>query len=279
MLDCTTAYDLVFWFPAGDRAVGRSLRDAGEFSRVELDFIRACLEPDPTGRMIDVGANIGSICLPIAKAFPRVAVHAFEPHLPVQQVLATNCTINRLINVQILPWAVGDQVGMVQFPLLTLRHLANFGMVGRDTKSSGTIPTFQCRLDDLGFQDTRVIKIDVEGHDLGVLKGAVSLIRQQHPVVLFEGKPGEATSSAITLLRDLGYECYWLYVPFVTALNAKCLPVDTKTSWEGDINIVAVPKDRQPAWTLPRIGAPEEDWRSRTTELGYLQPYRNRAAE
>lgn len=69
LLDVTRAFDLDFRFPASDTIVGPTLRTYGEFSRVELDILLhlAC---DPTGVMVDAGANIGSLALPFARARP-----------------------------------------------------------------------------------------------------------------------------------------------------------------------------------------------------------------
>jgi len=70
-LDVTRAYDLDFRFPASDTVVGATLRTFGEFSRVELDVLLH-LAPQPSGVMIDAGANIGSLALPFAtRTAPR----------------------------------------------------------------------------------------------------------------------------------------------------------------------------------------------------------------
>ncbi|MFM2043658.1 MAG: hypothetical protein RLY86_2234 [Pseudomonadota bacterium] len=273
MLDCTSAYGLTFWFPAGDRAVGQSLRDAGEFSRVELEFIVETLGLDPAGVVIDVGANLGSVCLPIAARFPSLRVLAFEPNLPIHGLLAANATGNRLTNVEVFPWAVGAAFSVVNFPAMGLGADANFGAVGLDTVTAGTVPVLMVPLDRLGLTGVGLIKIDVEGFDLDVLMGARDLLAGQRPTVVFEGKPGPNTTQAVTLMRDLGYRCYWLYVPFVTARNAKRSPVHLN-AWRGDMNIVAVPADRTPVWSLPEIGAADEDWRGRIAEMSYLDRYR-----
>ena len=67
MLDITRAYGLDFLFPKNDMVIGASLRQYGEFARPEVELIVEHMGSGPEGSCyIDVGANIGSIALPVA---------------------------------------------------------------------------------------------------------------------------------------------------------------------------------------------------------------------
>jgi tRNA G46 methylase TrmB len=98
------AYGLTFRFPALDTAVGASLRDHGEFARPEIDFISAAC----AGDLIDVGANIGAICLPFARDNPSSQVVAIEAHPGVAALLRWNVTANDLTNVTVLDAVAGE---------------------------------------------------------------------------------------------------------------------------------------------------------------------------
>ena len=101
------AYGLTFRFPALDTTVGAFLRDRGEFARAELDFITECC----TGTLIDVGANIGAICLPFARARPSSAVIAIEAQPAIADLLKRNATANHLSNVTVLQAVAGETAG------------------------------------------------------------------------------------------------------------------------------------------------------------------------
>ncbi|HYC02726.1 MAG TPA: FkbM family methyltransferase [Azospirillaceae bacterium] len=273
MLDITSAYGLNFWFPSHDSAVGRCLREAGEFARAELDFIVDSLKAAPSGAFLDVGANIGSIGLPAARSLPRTTVWAFEPNPGVFQLLAANTVQNRLGNVVLRQCCVGAQAGVVRFPAPPLDRPLNFGAVGLGDQSKETVPCLMVTLDELAVPDVRFIKIDCEGFDLEVIQGARRTIAEQRPTLLFEGKPGAKTQAAITLLTELGYRCHWFYAPFVSGNNAKGVTVDVG-NWAGDINVVAVPMGSATAWPLPAVTAPDEDWKLRSQDFGYLARYK-----
>lgn len=271
MFDCTIAYGLKFLIPQLDRAVGDCLRKAGEFARAEVEFIVDSLSQTENPLFLDVGANIGAISLPVAGKLPSVNIVAFEPNLPVYGLLNANVVGNQLENVICYPWAVGKDKGVVDFPFVPLGASLNFGGVGFSTDGFARCPTVMVRLDDLDLRKIDFLKIDVEGFDLDVLSGARKLLDRDKPTLIFEGKVGENTTKAIELVQDLGFDCYWFYTPFLLPTNMKRFPVDMK-NWIGDMNVVAVPAHSRPAWPLPKINSPDEDWRGRRDLVGHLAP-------
>jgi FkbM family methyltransferase len=267
MLDCTRAQGLTFWFPAGDEVVGRSLRDAGEFARIEVELFARALAGTAPGTILDIGANIGAVGLPIAARLPAQQVVCFEPNLSILQLLCTNITVNGLENASARPWAVGAAGQLVQFPHPDLAAVGNFGSLGLDSAARRHAPTLMLPIDELALTDVRGIKIDLQGHDLEALKGAAKTIARDRPLVLFEALPAPANAEAIALMSGMGYRCHWLFAPFVLPGNAKGLAV-SDTSLSGDANVVATPPGMTPPWPLPAIARPDEDWRSRMEELG-----------
>lgn len=128
MLDRAEAYGLDFMFPAGDTAVGRSLKVSGEFARVELDFLLD--HAGERGAFIDVGANIGAICLPFARRRPGWQVAAIEAQRPLSGVLAANALNNGLTQVAVFHAAAGATPGLANFPVVALDSQGNFGAIG-----------------------------------------------------------------------------------------------------------------------------------------------------
>jgi FkbM family methyltransferase len=134
----------------------------------------------PEGRAaVDVGAWLG----PWTRALSRRAshVHAFEP----QPRLAAHLAKVVAANVTVHEAAVGAEAGSAL--------LAVDDGPGRDAlahlvpePSAAALTVRQVRLDDLDLDDVGFVKIDVEGHELGVLQGAEALLRRCRPSLLVE---------------------------------------------------------------------------------------------
>ena len=147
-LDVTRAYDLDFRFPASDTVVGATLRTFGEFSRVELDVLLH-LAPQPSGVMIDAGANIGSLALPFAKARPGWRVMAYEAQRWISHLLAANAVANDLLNVEPIHAALGPVEGLTDFPMAALDASLNFGGLGFGSPGVSNERVRVTRLDDI----------------------------------------------------------------------------------------------------------------------------------
>jgi FkbM family methyltransferase len=143
---------------------------------------------------LDVGAHAGRHCIPMAnQVFPTGRVYAFEP-LPVCRAnLAeevSRCYPELADLLTILPYAVGAQTGEADFyvarddlPYSGLRPRVYLGPT-----RLARLPVQVKRLDDLflSLPSLRFIKLDVEGGEYHVLKGAVGCLRKFRPVVVFE---------------------------------------------------------------------------------------------
>jgi FkbM family methyltransferase len=270
MLDSTIAYGLTFLFPAGDNAVGASLRMNGEFARVELDLFVELAQG--SGTMIDVGANIGSIALPFASLQPSWRVIAIEAHRGLSGVLHANTLNNRLYNVEVMHAAAGGHRALVDFPATSLLEKANFGELGFSTDTEAKETTLMLPLDDVAPADTRLVKIDVEGFEPEVLKGAEAMIRSQAAVWLVEAtiQHPQAAAQTIRTFQEAGYGVHWLYAPFATPNSPKGPPAEPG---RGDANIVALPPGFPNPWNLAVVGAADEKRPSAISAYPYLAQY------
>ena len=210
MLEVTEAYGLTLLYPRGDDAVGASLREHGEFARPESDLIGDYLAGTP-GTFIDVGANIGAIALPVAARHPECRVLAFEAHGGLAGVLAANAYGNRLFNVEPIHAAVGSAAGLVSFPSPRLGSVGNFGALGFGMSNPPRPAQVRmCALDEAAPADVRFIKVDVEGFEPEVLKGASELIAARKAAWLLEAGPANRAQVHATaaLMRDAGYRLF-----------------------------------------------------------------------
>ena len=138
----------------------------------------------PGSTIIDAGAFVGIHAISWAHKIDGRVI-AFEPVSASYQVLIKN-KINHKVSDEKLkcyPMALGQDNQDCHIVDDTLRsHIAL-------AKASNTEPTEMRTLDSFDFDDVSVIKLDVEGYELAVLKGAQQLIARCMPVVIFEHKP------------------------------------------------------------------------------------------
>ncbi|MEX5637539.1 FkbM family methyltransferase [Parafrankia sp. FMc2] len=161
----------------------------------------------------DVGANIGVYTLWAAGLVHDVGeVHAFEPVPRTMAVLRALVGQNRLQNVRPSPVAVGSAVGNVG--LQTTRNASGLAHVVDDAVPDVT--TAMTTLDTYSTENRvpALIKIDVEGFELDVLRGAEELLRTSRPAILLEVVPshlarrGTNSKELVGFLRELNYTIY-----------------------------------------------------------------------
>lgn len=163
------------------------------FERHELDFVLSMLGPGMT--FIDVGANVGIFSIPAAQKVQNGQVFAFEPSHWTHQRLVKNAEINKLTNVHAVCSAVGDYNGeaVLQINVPGKDGLNTIGkpshwdsdVVAEERVPITTLDDF-VRLNAVSHVD--VIKIDTEGAELLVLRGARDLLAKPNaPLILYEG--------------------------------------------------------------------------------------------
>lgn len=152
--------------------------------------------------VFDVGANVGDWSLAILGFCPTAHVHAFEPALEAYKTLASrvagpNVTLNRL--------GVGASPDVLPFYEYGVSALSSFHNYGdREPRNVYVVEVCTladyCRVHQVGYID--LLKVDTEGHDFWVLKGAEPLLREQRvPVIQFEYGPANINSRVF--LRDI----------------------------------------------------------------------------
>lgn len=157
---------------------------------------------------VDVGANIGEYTWLLAKLTPYV--HAFEPSKELAQLLARASPQNVIVhNI-----ALSDHAGSALLRTPVDNDRKSYGLasletlIGYSKLLSETVTI--ARLDDVVHDDIGFIKIDVEGHEMPVLRGATELISRCRPTMLIEceerHRPG-ATAELFEFFKPLNYVC------------------------------------------------------------------------
>jgi len=169
------------------RFIYRALRARFRDQTAELKAIRAHVRPGDT--VCDVGANKGSYLFWLSRWCPGGLVVAFEPQPLLLDYLTTVRDSLKLGNVRIEPRAAFSSSGtmdlFVPFDRAPGASLNRRILEGDDCK---TIAVKTVALDDYFApgQKIALLKIDVEGAELDVLKGAERILRESAPLLVFE---------------------------------------------------------------------------------------------
>lgn len=156
--------------------------------------------------VLDIGANIGNHSLFLA-AVAQCQVHAFEPNAALCDALNESVRRNGFSSrVTVHRVGVGSEPGKARFANISDSNLGGQSLTfeGADPGEIEVIP-----LDDLSFEKPiRAMKIDVEGMELAVLKGAAELIARDHPSLYVECQAEEDFDAIQSWLAPYGYS-YW----------------------------------------------------------------------
>ncbi|TDH60168.1 FkbM family methyltransferase [Dankookia rubra] len=180
----------------------------------ELGFHRTLHRP---GTLLDVGAHDGAFTLPFA-GLPGSRVLAFEP-LP-SAFARLQAAAGALPNVTLRPEALGDAEGEITLTLPVLDGVPQeqwastakgyAGLDARVTEQRHAVPLR--RLDGFGLADLTAVKLDAEGGEYEVLRGARDTLRRCRPVLSIEieerHRPG-STWAVPAFLDALGYDGFW----------------------------------------------------------------------
>jgi FkbM family methyltransferase len=177
---------------------------------------------DKSAAALDVGANLGVYTYFASKYASQV--YAFEPVPEIAAQLRHSAPGN----VTVLPLAASDKAGI--FTLYVPRK-GRVAVSTRATLEATANPGFEAdpieiqtqMIDDLGFENVGFMKIDVEGHEQAVLRGARNLIASSRPTVLIESEErhGKGVVSATKAFFDeLGYDGFFLQAGRLRPMDA-----------------------------------------------------------
>jgi FkbM family methyltransferase len=205
--------ELELYVPAGDAAIGSRMLRRGAYQPHLTGLLRKVLAPGMT--FVDVGANIGYFSLLAARLVGETgAVVAIEPGERNGVLLHGSVVRNRLRNVTLHPYAVSDRrETLVYLPQGSNGTVAGLAGAGEVPPGARLVPA--TTLDDLvaGLDRVDVVKIDVEGAEGRVLRGAAATVARHRPLVVSEFSPllleavsGVAGDAYLSHLLERGYE-------------------------------------------------------------------------
>jgi FkbM family methyltransferase len=182
--------------------IGHHVNLYGRYEKDDLELISKYLnfKLSDTSVMFDIGANIGNHSLYFSSYFNKV--HSFEPNPRTFELLSHNAKLVSNIECHNIALSSKDD-------LLNMQIERNNWGASKISKE-GTVKINAFKLDNLGIDcsSLKLLKIDVEGHELEVLLGSETILQTFYPIILFEQNPeffSSGSSQCIDYLRQIGY--------------------------------------------------------------------------
>jgi len=227
-----------------DEYLGKRVWLSGEYEPPVMDCMKALLKPGDT--VLDIGANQGLLTLYAATLVQRGGrVVACEPVPLIREKLERNLKLNPKLPVEVWPLAMSDAEGVLEMHVGPDQHLGVSSM--RPLPDARTVSIQTARLDDRWPDDRpiQLMKIDVEGAEMKVLRGAARTIARCRPVIILEltdsflRELGDSAEALRDLLREWGYGLHVVTHEGVTRLPEAFGP-------GSQFNVVAMPDDAPP---------------------------------
>ena len=233
--------------------IGKCFDLYGQYSESEVAMMRGFLREGST--VIDVGANIGDLTLPLARIVGESGrVYAIESHPYNINILAANLALNGIRNTRSINAFVA-----------TSDQADTGGDWGKFAYVSEHWSTTFIALDSLDLAACDLIKVDVDGKELDVLRSGEMQIERFRPVLYFENDVRDASQELLFYaMEKLGYDLYWHPAPIFDQDNFFGNPVN---HWAPkaytSMMVLGVPAERKTAVPqLSRIADSHEWWPS-----------------
>jgi FkbM family methyltransferase len=236
---------LVFPLRPGDQ-MSREVYVSGTYEPNMLCVLRKLAQPGDT--FIDVGGNAGLVSLAAACWIGREGrVHVFEPSTREYRRLLDTIARNRLDRVSAHPVALGTRHGTGALNVASGPHtgLNTFGShfpysgISVETTEQVDVRTLDEVVEQEAIGRIAAIKIDVEGMELDVLRGAQAVLARDRPALVIEVLEsaleacGATVEALDALLKSSGYTLWGIRE------NAGLRPLQSLRESLGD-NVVAL---------------------------------------
>lgn len=211
------AFDLLYHCPSLAEPIVRGIVRDGLYE--PATHAALCAHLPPQGVFLDIGANIGALCLPVARARPDCRVYAIEASPTIAANLSRNIATNSQANVIAFNMFIGATDGATTEFYNAPSEKFGMGSAGAQFGAEATVlpvRTIDAMLAEGKLPPPDVIKLDIEGAEYLALKGGESLLSSPRPprAVIFEfadwaeRRLGLAIGASQTFLMERGYRLY-----------------------------------------------------------------------
>lgn len=198
--------------------VGRAIHFLGRYELNETDYFSLAIKEDDI--CFDVGGNVGYFSMLMADKARKGAVHVFEPIKLNASLLDASVALNQFTNVTVNQCAVGARTGTVNFAQSAdsaYSSMEDTHCKPLDRNVTVPLTTLDAYMSEHGVPRIDVMKVDVEGAEFEVIKGAAGVFESpdRPRVVMLElyGKWLERFNATVhdvlTAMRGYGYQPFY----------------------------------------------------------------------
>jgi FkbM family methyltransferase len=244
-----------------DTFIGKSYRLQGEWAEEELSLLSQLVTP--LNVFIDVGANIGSHTVPLSRIADKT--YAIEPERDnfrllnanlilndCWTVIAKNCAATEVRSHLVLMGPERDQEG--NFGVFKTSEMV---LPGKSYQKVIGLPLTDI-VDMEDIPAVGLIKIDVEGHELAVIKGAGKILDMAKPVLYVEANNNETNPALFRAIQDAGYTIQWHFSPYWNPNNYMGAG-NVFPNHRADVNVLCVHRSSDLEVVLPFVQSPDEE--------------------
>ncbi len=240
---------LRFWLLSGDQYVSPAMA-TGDYENIETAFVRRQVVRGMA--VLDVGANLGWFTANLARLVGADGrVDAFEPRSDLMDLLTRTIAENRLTNVTTHHFALGSEEcqGQVIWSVHDVNpggtHLVSSDLAMPDIITQSVIVK---TLDSYISHHIDFIKIDVEGSEFLVFKGAQRILSEDRPVILVEINPSNLLRTSAISATEFGLFVeklgYGLYEIGANGCCGRQIQTSELSAIETLVNVAMLPKER-----------------------------------
>ena len=193
--------------------------------------------------VIDIGANEGYMTLSLAMKIGNGGhLFAIEPHPANVRMLKSNISLNSLTNTTVIQKAVNDKPGQLDmYGDRAWGTLFKQQSINSPSVTSVEVDTLDAIMGSLSLKSLGLIKIDVEGSEIRVIRGAHEVITATRPIVAFEINLTLLAYEVISIQEAFDFFLSNNYALFVEK-NGRLVKLDWLN--ERILNCIAIPKER-----------------------------------
>lgn len=197
-----------------------------------------------TGIMLDIGANVGLISIPLAIKHKNTQFYCFEAHPKIFNRLENNVNLNSINNIKTVNCAISNSKEK-NLTFYAQKQTSNMGLsslkLNPDIKNFEEISTLIDGIDNMfigSSEPVSLIKIDTQGSEIDVIESGLKLIKRDRPIIIFEFEDAyyldEDRENSKKLLDELFKDIN--YSLFNISKDINYFPkIDIRKKYNGDI--------------------------------------------
>ena len=168
----------------------------------------------PTDTFVDVGANIGAYSVGLSQFIKKGRIISFEPNPGALKYLEKNIELNNIENITVVKRGLSNTPEKVTLYTPSLTTASINKHQDSDQKEVIELITLDNYCEENGINNIDILKIDIEGHEIKCLKGALEIIAKSKDMILIMEiddnclNVGKSKEETFEFIQNLGFEAF-----------------------------------------------------------------------